>query len=97
ANNMIRLSGFTEKDISIAYTGIRNGEKIHESLFMDTENISKTKHEKILMSYMIIDYESFIIDINSLIEYTKDFDLDNINSTIIKLVPDYRKKLLVNI
>jgi FlaA1/EpsC-like NDP-sugar epimerase len=91
ATNMITLSGFSVKDIPIVYTGIRNGEKIHEKLFMDTENITRTEHDKIMVSYVEID-DSFIQDIEDLVEFTRNFDVENINRTLAKLIPTYQER-----
>lgn len=93
ANNMIKLSGYKENEIPIQFTGIREGEKLHESLFMDSEKINKTKHDKILMSYLDINYSNFLSDLEDLFKNTKNFDTDKVNDNIIKLVPDYKNKL----
>ena len=46
---MIRLSGLEpERDIAIAITGIRPGEKLHEGLFEDSEEVERTHHEKLM-------------------------------------------------
>lgn len=47
AKNMIRLSGFTEAEISIKFTGLRAGEKLYEELLADNENTVPTHHEKL--------------------------------------------------
>ena len=47
ATDLIRLSGLTENDINIVYTGLRPGEKLSEKLFYDFENSHVTSHEKI--------------------------------------------------
>jgi FlaA1/EpsC-like NDP-sugar epimerase len=47
ARNMIRLSGQSEKEIEIRYTGLRPGEKLFEELISEGENILPTYHEKI--------------------------------------------------
>ena len=57
AKQMIRLSGFKpmdEKglgDIAIQFTGLRPGEKLYEELLIESENVTKTNHERILKSY----------------------------------------------
>jgi FlaA1/EpsC-like NDP-sugar epimerase len=49
AHNMIRLSGKEpEKDIAIAFVGVRPGEKLHEELWTDGETVGTTSHPKIL-------------------------------------------------
>jgi len=49
ARDLIRLSGLEpERDIEIAFTGLRPGEKLYEELFAATEDYGPTEHEKIL-------------------------------------------------
>jgi len=48
ARQMIRLSGkVPDKDIAIEFTGLREGEKMTETLFQDSEFLEKTENEKI--------------------------------------------------
>lgn len=47
AKDMIKLSGLNEHDITIAYTGLRPGEKLYEELLADDENTLPTTHEKL--------------------------------------------------
>jgi len=48
AEQLIRLSGKEPgSDIKIAFTGLRPGEKLHEELFHDEENLTTTDYEKI--------------------------------------------------
>ena len=48
ARNMIRLSGREpDVDISIEFTGVRPGEKLHEALWEDSEAPESTPHPKI--------------------------------------------------
>lgn len=91
ANKMIRLSGLTVgKDIEIAFTGLRPGEKLYEELLNNSENTLPT-HNKQIMIAKVQPYELEQIkpQISKLIElfYTQD------NVKIVKqlkiIVPEY--------
>jgi FlaA1/EpsC-like NDP-sugar epimerase len=48
ARNMIRLSGKEpDRDVVIRYVGVRPGEKLHEELWNEGEDVSATPHPKI--------------------------------------------------
>jgi FlaA1/EpsC-like NDP-sugar epimerase len=48
ARQMIGLSGRTEAEIPITFVGARAGEKLHEELWNEGEDVGPTKHPKIL-------------------------------------------------
>jgi FlaA1/EpsC-like NDP-sugar epimerase len=47
ARSLIRLSGKSEKDVEIKFTGLREGEKLKEELFYDQESVTPTACDKI--------------------------------------------------
>lgn len=87
AKQMIRLSGFKpidEKglgDIALQFTGLRPGEKLYEELLIESENVSKTDHERILKSY---EHFYFFDQINSVFLQLSDLSEQGENQTKIK-------------
>ncbi|MEX1028197.1 MAG: UDP-N-acetylglucosamine 4,6-dehydratase family protein, partial [Candidatus Paceibacterota bacterium] len=50
AKDMIKLSGLSEEDIDVEFTGLRPGEKMYEELYTDDEQRQRTTHPKILVA-----------------------------------------------
>jgi FlaA1/EpsC-like NDP-sugar epimerase len=95
ARDLIRLSGFEpEKDIPIVFTGIRPGEKLHEELFLDPNQVDKTRHEKIFVVHntIPIDEGSFLRALQELYQASARKDKDAIRQTLKILVPNYLSK-----
>jgi FlaA1/EpsC-like NDP-sugar epimerase len=47
ARDLIRLAGRADDSVPIRFTGLRPGEKLHERLFYETENVEQTDVDKI--------------------------------------------------
>jgi FlaA1/EpsC-like NDP-sugar epimerase len=94
AKKMIRLSGFEPgKDIDIVYTGLREGEKLHEELLCDEEDTLPTHHPKILKARV---KEADYHHVASLIELFNDLLFDRNELKILALmkeiVPEFAYK-----
>lgn len=64
AENIIRLSGYEPNvDMKIEITGLRPGEKLYEELLVAEEGLSKTLHDKIMVT-KIMDFDESKIEEN---------------------------------
>ena len=94
ANELIRLSGYEpELDIPIVITGKRPGEKKIEELALPSENLDKTKHDKIFVLNDNKLTESYIFD---LIKNIKELESnltnrnpDQLKSRLSDILPEY--------
>lgn len=92
AKKMVRLSGLQpEKDIEIIFTGLREGEKLHEELLNMSENTLPTHHEKIMIA-QVREYE--YSEINKFVELFNDLVYDKNELKMValmkELVPEYK-------
>ena len=95
ANELIRLSGYEpELDIPITYTGSRPGEKKIEELSLPTENLDKTKHDKI---FVLNDNQLIRGSITDIIKQITDLKSNLLNKTpnevksqLSKILPEYK-------
>ncbi len=94
ARTMIILSGFTpEEEIPIQLIGLRPGEKLHEGLFEDHEEVVQTRHEKIRLARN----GRVDIDLLSYIERFAEMDTrtghEEIVSVLKELIPTYQREV----
>ena len=90
AEQLIRLSGKEPGiDIKIAYTGLRPGEKLHEELFHNEENLSSTDYEKILLAETRFVKPELVDQVfGNIIEKLDSYDT-SLSDCIQMLVPEY--------
>jgi FlaA1/EpsC-like NDP-sugar epimerase len=90
AVKMIKLSGLTlGKDISIAFTGLRPGEKLYEELLATAENTKPTPHNKIMIANVRkYDYKDIENEIAHLM-VSKNEDPFYVVKLMKKMVPEY--------
>ncbi|SDY76857.1 nucleoside-diphosphate sugar epimerase/dehydratase [Nitrosomonas sp. Nm33] len=92
AKDMIRLSGLTEEDIKIIYTGLRPGEKLHEELATENESTLPTQHEKlrITLSYQVD--EQWLASLIAWFAKQPALKDEEIKEALVKWVPEYSNK-----
>ncbi|SER69820.1 NDP-sugar epimerase, includes UDP-GlcNAc-inverting 4,6-dehydratase FlaA1 and capsular polysaccharide biosynthesis protein EpsC [Gracilibacillus ureilyticus] len=73
ARNLIKLSGYSENEIPIEYTGIRPGEKMYEELLGEKEVHPEAIYEKIYVGKTVNVNKRCLVDlIDSFNEYSKE-------------------------
>ena len=88
---MIRLAGKQPgKDIAILYTGLRPGEKLHETLFYSDEDYRPTAHPKILEAGVReFSHEQVLQLVTRLREAVKRYDINAMETVLGSLMPDF--------
>jgi len=90
ARDLIRLSGFTEEEIPIEFTGLRPGEKLYEELLADNEMTLPTPHAKLRVAKAeSAPEEAWIGDLARWLE-APPADVAGIKAGLARFVPEYR-------
>ncbi len=96
AKDLIRLSGLEpEKDIPIVYIGLRPGEKLYEELQLLNEKKITTNHKKIMIlrqGEQPVPWDVLSQSVNSLLRYSENLDVQNIQSMLKKMLPTYTSR-----
>jgi len=91
ARDMIRLSGFDEASVKIAFTGLRRGEKLYEELLADNEHTAATSHPKVrAMRALTTPDAAWVRDALSWLEQARPLDDAAVRGKLAWLVPEYR-------
>lgn len=94
AEKMISLAGFTPyKDIDIAFTGVRPGEKLYEELLMDEEGLKETPNPLIRVTKPLnIPREQIIYEIELLRKViASNQSHDEVIKVLKEVVPTYKQ------
>lgn len=97
ARDLIRLSGLTEDDIHIEFTGLRSGEKIHEELLSSNENTLPTPHEKLRIAQAPKVDEKWLEDLIDWLENVTVLNDYEVQEHLQKWVPEYSFKKNSNV
>lgn len=89
ARNMIRLSGYSESDIRIEFTGLRPGEKLYEELLADAEQTRETPHPKLRIARSRPVDVDFLASLRSWLEQPAPADDATVRKELAARVPEY--------
>ena len=94
ARRMIELAGLEpEKDIRIAYTGLRPGEKLFEEVLSNTENTLPTSHDRIRIAKVReYDYEHACEVVDELDKLSRIVEIPEMVRLMKRTVPEFRSK-----
>jgi FlaA1/EpsC-like NDP-sugar epimerase len=90
AKRMIELSGITEEEIQIQFTGLRPGEKLYEELMLEYEDAIPTRHKKLRISKGSRgDFVLTVQEIKDWITYHIELSDSDIKIELKKILPEY--------
>jgi FlaA1/EpsC-like NDP-sugar epimerase len=89
ARDLIRLSGFSEEDIRITFTGLRPGEKLYEEPLAGDESLLSTPHAKLKVARARQENSDWLPRLESWLSGPGQGDDARVRSDLVKWVPDY--------
>ena len=89
ARNMIRLSGYTEDEIRIEFSGLRPGEKLYEELLADAEETRETPHPKLRIARSRPVAESFLDELEQWLSQPGPMADEDVRMGLKRWVPEY--------
>jgi FlaA1/EpsC-like NDP-sugar epimerase len=89
AREMIRLSGLSENDVRIVFTGLRPGEKLYEEVLADGEHTLATPHPKLRIARPRTVDADFLTRLLEWLERLPARADDDVREGLARFVPEY--------
>jgi len=90
ARDLIRLSGFSENEIKIAFTGLRPGEKLYEELLSDDETTLPTPHPKLRIAQATQEDAAWLSRLLDWLNQSPPRSDDEVRQDLARWIPEYR-------
>ena len=88
AHKMIHLSGYSDSEIRIEFTGLRPGEKLYEELLADAEQTRQTPHPKLRIAKARAVEDDFLPELRAWLENRSQSD-SQVREILVRWVPEY--------
>jgi len=85
---MIHLSGYSDSEIRIEFTGLRPGEKLYEELLADAEQTRQTPHPKLRIAKARAVEDDFLPELRAWLENRSQSD-SQVREILVRWVPEY--------
>ena len=92
ARTLIKLSGNSEAEIPVVFSGLRPGEKLYEERFYNSERLLPTPHEKVNRTESnLMDWASLRRHLEDLLQLTLSGTEESLLAKVADIIPEYAR------